>query len=223
MKQLATLLICLTLFVNAQAQQQDNNSTGKRKKEKHNKDYKSLPPACYIGFSMGTNNPAGIIGLDVNIPLTQVVTLDGGAGTSTWGNKLYVGSKYYLRSPQRGWAFGGGLTFNSGIENFKHNLETRNGSREKVTLSLKPQTNIYLGIYHYWSLGRNQNRFYMNFGWSVSPGGVRYKQLNGPQISDRSHRLIDALSPGGFVAGLGFSFALYNRHTNMYAPQGGKK
>lgn len=214
MKQLFSLLICTTLFTAVHAQDATSGNNEPKKEHTSRTQNKGRLPVCYIGFSMGINNPAGILGFDVNIPLAPTVTLDGGAGTSTWGNKLYVGGKYYLRSPQRGLAFGGGLTFNSGVDNFKTELETMHYNRRNVTLSLKSQTNIFLGINYYWTLGRNNNRFYLEAGRSVPLGGIHYEQLNvnGDPISNNSRKVINVLAPGGFMAGFGFSFGLYNRH-----------
>lgn len=172
-------------------------------------------PVCYIGFGLGTNNPSGIIGFDFSVVLDPQVTLDGGAGTSTWGNKLYVGAKYYLKTPQRGWGFGGGLTFNSGNENVKMRAHTVNGVRE-VTLVFKPQTNIYVAATHYWTIGRKYNRFFMELGYSVPVSTPQYDQLYGPALSSRGNRIIKILEPGGIVAALGFSFALYNRQHGGY-------
>lgn len=170
-------------------------------------------PVCYIGFSLGVNNPSGIVGFDFNIPLAPHVTLDAGAGPSTWGNKLYIGSKYYLRPVQRGWAFGGGITFNSGNENLKTRINTING-RSEVTLALKPQTNIYISAYHYWTIGRRHNRFFLELGRSVHITQVKYTNLRGPELTSDSDRVLKRLAPGGTMIGAGFSFGLYNRHSS---------
>ena len=186
--------------------------TDKKHKRSHEKPAK--PPICYLGISSGINNPPGVFGIDFNICIAKYVTLDGGAGTSTWGNKLYVGSKYYLKPTQRGWAFGGGLTFNSGQVNRKFNIETING-RQQVTLDLKPQTNAFIAAYHYWTLGHKYNRFYVDFGKSVTLSSHHFKEVYGPPLTSRSNDRIDALSPGGFLGGLmagfGFSFSLYRK------------
>ncbi|PQJ11058.1 hypothetical protein CJD36_013900 [Flavipsychrobacter stenotrophus] len=210
MKQLISICLLLSLSTGAIAQQTNS-------KENTKKQYRSKPPVCYIGFSMGINNPSGVLGFDVNIPLTSNVTLDGGAGTSTWGNKLYVGGKYYLRSPQRGFAFGGGLTFNSGADNFKTRLETIYNDRQEVTLNLKSQANIFLGAYHYWTVGKYNNRFYLELGRSIPLTGVHFEQINvnGNPITENSHKAVNILAPGGFMFGFGFSFALYNKRSGM--------
>ncbi len=213
MKQfILTLTVCCMCLSGFAQQSNTDNNTPQKEEKKAQKP--SKPPVCYIGLSGGSNNPAGIIGFDINIPLSSYVTLDGGTGPSTWGNKLYVGSKFYLRPQQRGWAFAGGLTFSSGVENMKKRLETING-RQEVTLSLKAQTNIYIGVYHYWTMGRRYNRFFVNFGGSVPLTSQHYHEIYGAPLTDRSHRFIDRMAPGGLMAGLGFSFSLYNRHGTL--------
>ena len=191
-------------------------STGDQtnKKGRHKREHITTPPVCYVGSGTGINNPSGFLGFDASIPIAKTVTLDGGAGASTWGNKLFVGAKYYLRPYQRGWAFGGGLTFNSGMDDFKPRLDTRYG-RQRVALNLAPQTNIFLGVYHYWTLGRNHNRFYLHFGRSIRLTEVRYTQLAGYPLTEKSDHVLRTIAPGGFMAGLGFSFAIHNRHTNL--------
>ena len=210
MKEIIPLFICLALYGNIYAQ-----SDNRTKPKMAGIENTGKPPKCYIGFSSGVNNPAGIIGIDVNIPLAQNITLDGGGGNSTWGNKLYLGGKYYLRPLQRGWAFGGGLTFNSGIDNFKTQLETVYG-KSTVMLSLKPQTNIFLGAYYYWTLGRKHNRIFLGLGRSVRLKEVNYTQLNnyGNTLTANSDRVVRFLAPGGFMITSGFSFAIHNRHIN---------
>ena len=207
MKNLILTISTLLCFGLVHAQDADNTQKAK-------KTDATQKPVCYIGFGGGLNNPCGIFGFDFNIALAPHVTLDAGAGTSTWGNKLYVGSKYYLDEPQRGWAFGGGLTFNSGIENMKlKDMETVNGKRE-VILNLKPQTNIYVAASKYWKLGRRNNRFFLTMGYSVPMKTVKYQQTFGPELTDTGERVIKTLAPGGLMFGWGFSFALYNKHSS---------
>lgn len=191
--------------------QQAETATASSANKKNKRTDPAQKPVCYIGFGSGLNNTCGILGFDLNIALAPHVSLDAGAGTSTWGNKLYVGAKYYLNAPQRGWAFGGGLTFNSGIENMKLTTETVNGKRE-VILNLKPQNNIYLATYKYWKIGRRYNRFFITMGYSVPLRGDKFEQTYGPQLTDVGERVIKILSPGGLMLGWGFSFGLYNRH-----------
>lgn len=164
-------------------------------------------PAIYLGLSAGMNNAPGFVGFDLNIPVSRHVSADAGMGASTWGNKLFFGAKYYLKPHCRGWAFGGGTTFNSGQENRKMKLETVNG-RENVTLQLKPQSNAYLAAYHYWTLGRRHNRFYLEAGSSIPLHECHYQVVYGDQLTNRSDDRVKKFCPGGLMAGAGFSFSI---------------
>ena len=169
---------------------------------------KGIPPVCYLGVSSGLNNPAGFVGFDINIKLNRYLTLDGGAGTSTWGNKLYSDVKYYLKENQRGFAFAGGFTFNSGLENIKVNMKTVQGT-ERVTLSLKPQPNLFIAFYHYWTVGHKYNRFFVAGGASVRMHPTHFHEIYGDPLTDNASNNLRRIAPGGLVACAGFSFALH--------------
>lgn len=164
-------------------------------------------PTMYLGPSAGINNTPGFIGFDLNLPLGSHVSIDGGMGASTWGNKLFLGGKYYLRKHCRGWALGAGLTFNSGQENRKMKLPTVNG-REDVTLQLKPQTDAFTALYHYWTLGRHNNRFYLDGGWAYKLHSCRYDELYGDELTGRADTRVRRFAPGGIMLGTGFSFCI---------------
>ncbi len=100
MKRLILLLCILSGAFYVQAQ----NAVPK-KKNVAIKDLKC--PKAYFGMSTGMNNPNGILGFNVDIPYKQV-SVGGGVGVSTWGNKIYAEARYYLRPCQQGLAFGGG-------------------------------------------------------------------------------------------------------------------
>ena len=184
-----------------------------KKMMRHTKPVK--PPVCYLGLSTGISNAPGIFGLDFNICIGKYITLDAGAGPSTWGNKLYLGAKYYLKQPNRGWAVGGGVTYNSGEENVKLNLSTITGTREKVALTLKPQDDAFLAIYHYWTLGRKYNRFFIDLGKSILLHQPKYHEIYGDPLTEQANDAVKRLAPGGFLGGFmfgtGFSFGLYRK------------
>ena len=169
------------------------------------------PPFSYIGFSTGINNPAGYAGFDFDIPISTYVTIGAGGGISTWGNKFHLDGKYFLKPYQRGWAIGGGLTINSGDNNFQtRNLMTVAGEKEMVYLNLHAQRNLFLAIYHYWDMGRRYNRFFMEAGWSVATVDHKFNQTSGDRLTQSSADKIDRLSPGGFIIGCGVSFGLHH-------------
>ena len=212
MKKYILIIITLLLHFGAQAALPDTTlPNGKRMR--HEKPAK--PPVCYLDLSTGIDNAPGIFGLDFNICLAKYVTLDAGAGPSTWGNKLYLGAKYYLKEAHRGWALGGGITYNSGQENEKLKLNTITGDREQVGMSLKPQEDAFVAIYRYWNLGKKYNRFFAYAGKSIMLHQPRYHQIYGDPITQQAHDSIERLAPGGFLGGLiigaGFSFGMYRK------------
>ncbi len=197
--QFSLLLICaILLSMGASAAPRDSVSQA------------NMRPVLYIGFSGGINNPSGIPGLDFNIRLRDDVTLDVGLGASTWGNKLYGGVKYHFQEHRVGWALGGGIIFNSGMDNKKARLETTMGRRE-VTLSLKPMVAINLSAYRYWKIGRKQNRFFVNVGYNQRLTDINIHQVYGAPITANSMSKIKRFAPGGVTLGLGFSFVLQRR------------
>jgi len=209
-----SLLVLSALFFSLHtcAQQTSDAPPDLRGSSKKRIERPAKSPACYLGFSGGINNPSGAVGVEFNVQVGKYVTFDCGAGPSTWGNKLFAGGKYYLKQAHRGFAFGGGLTFSSGQENIKISNDHNPRSNDKVIVSLKPQPNAFLAAYHYWNVGRKYNRFFVELGKSVPLHSARYHELPNQQpLSDDAKRLIKILSPGGMMAGVGFSFGLYHR------------
>ncbi len=211
MRHYLLVLVALVMCSAAYAQQADTAASPVSKK-KHVKPAK--PPVCYIGFSSGMNNTTGFLGLDFNIRVNKFVTLDAGAGPSTWGNKLYLGGKYYLQKAHRGWALAGGFSFSSGEENMHVTAATYYGT-ERVHLALRPQTNAFIGVYRYWTLGKKYNRIFVHAGKSIALHPVRFHETYGDPLTEDAKRQIRNMSPGGFLGGLtlggGFSFGLYRK------------
>ena len=192
---------------------QDNKGAGDHNAHKrHERRRNGPPPFSYIGFSSGINNPAGAIGFDFDVPVHKYLSIGAGGGFSTWGNKLHFDAKYFIKRNHRGWALGGGFTFNSGDNNYTTRyMETTAGYREKVNLDLRVQRNIFFAVYHYWNLGRRYNRFFTGFGWSVPLVDKKFIQLSpGSSLTQASANRIDRLAPGGLMVSLGFSFGLHH-------------
>jgi hypothetical protein len=205
MKHLTITLLAILLCAHSFAQ----DGTEKAHYKKSKKEYTGRPPVLYINTSTGINNNTGLVGVGIDVPVGQKLLLGAGAGISTWGDKIYIGGKYFLRPGHTGWAFGGGVTHNTGLTNFTDNLETVYGNTEQVTLNLNAQTNVFLAAYRYWSIGRKRiNKFYLELGWSVPLTGDRFDQTDGDPISSNSTATMNLLSPGGIIVGAGFSFGV---------------
>lgn len=181
-------------------------TAGKNKKASH-----FNPAKCrkaYVGLSMGINNPSGFLGFDIDIPIVPNFSIGAGIGSSTWGTKVYIDGKYYMKPCHRGWAFGIGVTHNAGMNNFMTNLETIYGT-EQVTVDLLGETNAFLGAYYFWTIGRRYNRFYLEAGYSARFSSVQYTEVSGDPLDNNGQRVLQILSPGGLMIGAGFSFGAF--------------
>jgi len=205
-KSLLTVVVLLFCFY---SQAQTNDGTERKPvKNVHKKGDKGKPPALYITTSTGLNNNTGIIGLNLELPVSPNISIEAGAGIGSWGNKVYAGAKYYLRPHHLGWALGVGITHNSGLSDFTDNLSTIYGSTESVTLDLYPVTNMYFAAYRYWKLGQGANRFFLELGYSVAFTNDKFDQTSGDPIDQNAINTMNLISPGGLIAAVGFSFAI---------------
>ncbi len=171
-------------------------------------------PKAYFGVGTGINNPNGILGFNVDIPI-KFVSVCGGVGVSTWGSKIFAEGRYYLRPCQHGFAFGAGITHNTGARDITLKHKDTNLGRQDVSMNLYAQTNAYIAAYHFWSLGKRHNRFYVDLGYSVPLQSARFKQIFPPgqqqpqgQLTQSAKDRIRNMSPGGLMAGVGFCFGL---------------
>jgi hypothetical protein len=163
-------------------------------------------PVIYLSTSTGINNNTGVIGFSFDVPVAKYVSLEAGTGLSSWGNKVYLGGKYYLKPCCRGLAFSIGITHNTGVKTLDRPMETVFGKREPVELRLYPKTNISFAVYRYMNLGKKHNRFFVGVGWSENIAGKNWQQLAGDPLTRRSADGINAVAPGGLMVMTGFSF-----------------
>lgn len=174
----------------------------------------SPAPKASAGFShspnvavgTGINNNTGLLGVDVEVPLVDQFSLDGGLGLSTWGYKFTGSGRYYLKPGNLGWALSAGFTMNTGLAGFQNDMETIYGNTERVELDMLPTTNIFFSVYKFVALGKGKSRFYFNLGYSAPTSSRYYTQISGDPISKQSEKVMSILRPGGIIAAIGFSF-----------------
>jgi hypothetical protein len=182
------------------------NETGKTK----TKVRSGHCPAIYISTSTGINNNTAILGFSFDVPVSKNVSIDAGPGTGTWGDKVYLGAKYYLKSCHRGFAFGTGFTYCPGVYHDHANLTTIYGTTEDVGYNKNPRTNILFAAYKYWNLGRKYNRIYMELGWSEPLSrGDKITQISGDPISSDDEHSLGSAAPGGPILAVGISFGVH--------------
>ncbi len=208
MKRLTFLAISILICTSAFAQQSAGSSKDKTKHAKAEVKSRGRCPLVFLNASSGLNNNTGMLGVGVDFAFAPHGSVDLGIGLGTWGEKAYLGAKYYLKHCHTGWAFGGGVTYSTGEKNFVYNLETVYGNTEPVNLNLLSQTNIFIAAYKYCSVGKRHNRFYLEMGWSVPVTPVSFEQTTGDPLSDNSVKTVNFISPGGLIIGAGFSFGV---------------
>ncbi len=203
-----TLLIVICCFY-AGAQERGGIAIKKDPHKHFRKRTSKDCPVFYITTSTGVNNNTSFLGVNFDKPVAKFVSVEGGLGIGIWGYKFYGGCKYYFNPCHRGWAIGSGLTYSTGSNNYPYTLSTVSG-RQTVLLNLHPQTNAFIACYHFWTLGKRANRIYAEAGWSLPLiQGNKFKQVYGDPITSASSDSFNRLSPGGPVAGVGFSFGKF--------------
>ena len=208
-----TLLAFLSLNHCSYAQEsRDITSVKSARPTSHHKVlYRARNPYSYIGFSSGINNPGGLLGFDLAVPVKKSIMLTTGVGFSSWGNKLHLDGKYFLMGYHLGWALMGGFAYSSGAYNFRARLRTLDHKRESVTINMNPVGSACLGASHFGRLGKRQNRVFVDLGYCVPLRAPQYNvTYNGPQLADQASRYIKLREPGGIMAGIGMLFGLFH-------------
>ncbi|HEY1032038.1 MAG TPA: hypothetical protein VGD89_09705 [Flavipsychrobacter sp.] len=164
-------------------------------------------PKLYIGVSTGLENPAGLLGFNIDVPVTQQFSLGAGGGISSWGYKAYGEGRFYFDKCNRGWALGTGVTYNTGLSNFSTSLPTTVGD-QTVRLDLEPKVNVFVAGYRFWNLGRNGHRIWLQVGYSLRLDEDNYTILSGHTLTADGDQVMTILAPGGLMVGVGFSFGV---------------
>lgn len=202
MKKLTLVFVLIALSVTSFAQ-------------KNNKGYKSGKggrnnfscPKLYIGVTAGIENPGGLIGFNVDVPVTQKFSLSGNAGLSSWGYKAGLEGRFYFGECNRSWALGAGVTYNTGLKNFSTTLPTTYGDAT-VLLNLNPKTNVFFAVHKFFNLGKSGHRFNIMAGYSMRLDDDNYTILNNYTLTTDGEDAMRILAPGGVMIGFGFTFGV---------------
>lgn len=198
-----SLFVSFVIVLSAFAQKSnDNKSHGVRLR-----DDRGACPKAYLGLNFGVNNPNGIVGISADVPIIEHLSVGAGIGRSSWGWKYFGEVRGYLSQCHRKWAAGVGISHNTGLTDFKTDIETTRGEKQ-VTLDLEPQTNGFINLYHFFNIGKKRNRFYLMLGYSAPLTGKHYKVKSNDILTEDSKKAMDILGPGGISIGFGFYFKL---------------
>lgn len=164
-------------------------------------------PKLYIGVTAGIENPGGLVGLNIDVPVTQRFSLSGSAGLSSWGYKAGGEGRFYFGDCNRSWALGAGVTYNTGLSNVSMTLPTTYGDAT-VLIDLKPKTNVFFAVHKFFNLGRNGHRFNITAGYSMRLDNDNYRVLNNYELTTAGDDAMRIAAPGGVMIGFGFTFGV---------------
>ncbi len=198
MRKLTLLLTCLIAMSSATSYAQRSSRAARNE---------MTCPKLYMGVGLGMESPQGLVGFNIDVPITSSFSLGTGFGLSSWGSKAYAEARYYFGKCNRGWAIGTGATYNTGLKSFTTVLPTTSGD-VNVPLTLNPKTNVFVAAYKFWNLGRSGHRFYLQLGYSFRLDENNYT-VNGPYtLTSDGDQVMKILAPGGLMIGVGFSFGI---------------
>jgi len=201
MKKLTLVFLLIALSVTSFAQR---GYKGKSSKGGRN-NYEC--PKLYIGVTAGIENPGGLVGFNIDVPVTQRFSLSGSAGLSSWGYKAGGEGRFYFDDCNRSWALGAGVTYNTGLSNVSMTLPTTYGDAT-VLLDLNPKTNVFFAVHKFFNLGRNGHRFNIMAGYSMRLDDDNYTILNNYELTTQGKDVMRVLAPGGVMIGFGFTFGV---------------
>ncbi len=166
-------------------------------------------PKFYIGLGTGLNNPAGLLGVNLDVPITSSFSLGAGGGLSSWGWKAYFEGRYYFGECNRGWAIGVGGTYNTGLSDaLEVDQDPNNIGIPSALVTLEPVPAVFLSGYRFFDVGKRGNRFYIQVGWSQRFDDKPYSSSPFRPLTTDGETVMRILSPGGVIVGLGFSFGV---------------
>jgi hypothetical protein len=159
----------------------------------------------YFGLSTGINNIASFLGLTLEVPFSQNVSGKLGLGLGGWGAVIGVAGKYYKQYPTS-WSFGAGYSTASGYKDVLLTLKT-NSTTEEIKMNADRAHNLDLVAGKSW--GRDWIKFNLELGYSIRVSGGTYGPVDKTVIlSESSTSVMNLLSPGGLIIGLGLTFRL---------------
>ncbi|HEY4785106.1 MAG TPA: hypothetical protein VIH57_03615 [Bacteroidales bacterium] len=193
MKRILLIIMCFATSFSINAQSTNDNKSD------------SLP-SFYLGLGTGINSYTGLLGISGNLRVYHKLFIQGGLGVGSWGSKMTIGLRYDM-SYQKGWSYGIGFSSCSGLTDFKTNMELTSGIKKEVTMDLLRAYTLNLKATRNWKLGKN-NTFYLEFGYAIPLQSSPWRIKDGSELSSTSIAVMNTISPGGLLIGLGFTFGL---------------
>ncbi|MEZ5018289.1 MAG: hypothetical protein R2800_14615 [Flavipsychrobacter sp.] len=167
-------------------------------------------PKVYLGLSTGLNNTNGLLGINLDVPISPSFSLGAGGGLSTWGWKAFFEGRYYFgQECNRGWAIGTGLTYNTGLSgSLEVDQDPEGLGIPPARVTIEPVPAAFLSMYRFFNIGQRGNRFYLQLGWSQRFNDKPYSSSPFQPLTSDGETVMRILSPGGVIFGVGFSFGI---------------
>lgn len=167
-------------------------------------------PKIYLGLSTGINNTNGLLGVNLDVPVTPTFSLGAGGGLSTWGWKAFFEGRYYFgQACNRGWAIGAGLTYNTGLSQpLEVDQDPNSLGIPPAQVTIEPVPAAFISAYRFFNIGQRGNRFYLQLGWSQRFEDKPYTSNPFRPLTTDGETVMRILSPGGVIIGVGFSFGI---------------
>jgi hypothetical protein len=163
-------------------------------------------PKFYLGLGSGINTYTGIGGISANYIIDNTLFAQAGVGISTWGIRTSIGIRYD-QSYRNGLTLGVNLVRSSGIDNIEVEFQTSSGSTQEVTMRFDGVSTINLKMGYNWWFG-DYNYLNINLGYAFALQNRPWAIVDGSQLSPTSQQVLQLISPGGLILGLGISFAI---------------
>jgi len=186
-----------------------SDSTSTNTKDEDEKEGSEMPigtPSTYFGFGLGINSYTGVIGFSINQRVHKKLFVQGGFGLSSWGMKASLGVRYDLRYSS-GWSFGVGLSYCSGANGVKSEMELSDGTKQDVTYNALPTGTLNLKATKNWVF-RNKSILYLDLGIAKGLRYEPYEVTDGSTLSENSKSALAMSSPGGLICAVGFMFGV---------------
>jgi hypothetical protein len=163
-------------------------------------------PRFYLGLGSGINTYTGIGGISANYIIDNTLFAQAGIGISTWGIRTSIGLSYD-QSYRQGLTWGVNLVRSSGIGDIDVEFQTSAGATQEVNMRFEGISTINLKMGYNWWFGE-YNYLNINLGYAFALKNQPWAVKDGSQLSPTSQQVLQLLSPGGLILGIGISFAI---------------
>jgi hypothetical protein len=152
----------------------------------------------YFGFGLGVNDYG--LGLNLEAPIAQNLSINGNVGIGGWGLKL--GGSINLYSLNNHSEFSLGYSHASGIKDFHTELSVEpNGKEQSVNLDLNQVSTINL-IYSYNIKVGRSSKIAFSGGYAICLTNEAYRIKDFVTLDTTSQLVIDMMQPGGLIFGV---------------------